>query len=39
MGRAKEENTLGKLDGEVAIATGAARSLGRAHAKRLTGFR
>ena len=29
---------MGKLDGKVAIATGAARGLGRAYAKRLAGL-
>ena len=29
-----EETTMGKLDGKVAIVTGAARGLGRAYAKR-----
>jgi len=29
---------MGKLDGKVAIVTGAARGLGRAYAKRLTGL-
>ena len=29
---------MGKLDGKVAIVTGAARGLGRANAKRLTGL-
>jgi len=29
---------MGKLDGKVAIVTGAARGLGRAYAKRLAGF-
>src|SRR5437868_2200525 len=31
--------TMGKLDGKVAIVTGAARGLGRAYAKRLAGLR
>src|SRR5947207_15238596 len=30
--------TMGKLDGKVAIVTGAARGLGRAYAKRLAGL-
>jgi 3-oxoacyl-[acyl-carrier protein] reductase len=30
--------TMGKLDGSVAIVTGAARGLGRAYAKRLAGL-
>jgi NAD(P)-dependent dehydrogenase (short-subunit alcohol dehydrogenase family) len=29
---------MGKLDGKVAIVTGAARGLGRAYAKRLAGL-
>jgi 3-oxoacyl-[acyl-carrier protein] reductase len=29
---------MSKLDGKVAIVTGAARGLGRAYAKRLAGF-
>jgi 3-oxoacyl-[acyl-carrier protein] reductase len=29
---------MGKLDGEVAIVTGAARGLGRAYAERLAGL-
>jgi short chain dehydrogenase len=33
-----EETTMGKLDGKVAIVTGAARGLGRAYAKRLAGL-
>jgi 3-oxoacyl-[acyl-carrier protein] reductase len=32
------ETTMGKLDGKVAIVTGAARGLGRAYAKRLAGL-
>ena len=32
------EGTMGKLDGKVAIVTGAARGLGRAYAKRLAGL-
>src|SRR5271170_4058885 len=32
------ETTMGKLDGNVAIVTGAARGLGRAYAKRLAGL-
>jgi 3-oxoacyl-[acyl-carrier protein] reductase len=30
---------MGKLDGKVAIVTGAARGLGRAYARRLAGAR
>jgi 3-oxoacyl-[acyl-carrier protein] reductase len=33
-----EETAMGKLDGKVAIVTGAARGLGRAYAKRLAGL-
>src|ERR1700694_505589 len=36
--RAKERTTMGKLDGKVAIVTGAARGLGRAYARRLAGL-
>src|ERR1700686_51531 len=32
------ETSMGKLDGKVAIVTGAARGLGRAYAKRLAGL-
>src|SRR5438309_10485012 len=32
------ENAMDKLDGQVAIVTGAARGLGRAYAKRLAGL-
>src|ERR1051325_9630721 len=32
------EDFMGKLDGKVAIVTGAARGLGRAYAKRLAGL-
>jgi len=35
---ANEENEMSKLDGKVAIVTGAARGLGRAYAKRLAGL-
>ena len=31
-------STVGKLDGKVAIVTGAARGLGRAYARRLAGL-
>jgi hypothetical protein len=38
-GTGKRERTImGKLDGKVAIVTGAARGLGRAYAKRLAGL-
>src|SRR5579863_7507508 len=35
---ASRSGTMGKLDGKVAIVTGAARGLGRAYAKRLAGL-
>src|SRR5690349_25108023 len=34
----RERTIMGKLDGKVAIVTGAARGLGRAYAKRLAGL-
>jgi 3-oxoacyl-[acyl-carrier protein] reductase len=34
----QESTTMGKLDGKVAIVTGAARGLGRAYAKRVAGL-
>src|SRR5215471_7258425 len=34
----KGRKLMGKLDGQVAIVTGAARGLGRAYAKRLAGL-
>jgi len=34
----QESTTMGKLDGKVAIVTGAARGLSRAYAKRLAGL-
>jgi hypothetical protein len=38
-GTGKRERTImGKLDGKVAIVTGAARGLGRGYAKRLAGL-
>jgi 3-oxoacyl-[acyl-carrier protein] reductase len=36
--RTKEGTAVRKLDGKVAIVTGAARGLGRAYAKRLAGL-
>jgi 3-oxoacyl-[acyl-carrier protein] reductase len=37
-GKAKEATAMGKLDGKVAIVTGAGRGLGRAYARRLAGL-
>src|SRR5712692_1076935 len=37
-GRRTRGAAMGKLDGKVAIVTGAARGLGRAYAKRLAGL-
>ena len=36
--RKRREHPIGKLDGKVAIVTGAARGLGRAYARRLAGL-